>query len=117
MLKLDPGQILWLREHAPLKEHVKAFLKDVVGGSGTNSWSVGGDGVGEWGSSRGGWTMHGSDWFENNGETFGQTMQWVVDERGEDAGEVREAVDLGELGVVIEGGVSVLGASTGLMPD
>jgi hypothetical protein len=104
MLKLDPGQILWLREHAPLKEHVKAFLKDVVGGGGTSSWSVGGEGGGDWGSSRGwntqGWA--GNDWFENNGETFGQTLEWVLDERGENVGEIREAVEMGESGVVVE---------------
>lgn len=104
MLKLDPGQILWLREHAPLKEHVKAFLKDVVCGGGTSSWSVGGEGVRDWGSSRGwntqGWA--GNDWFENNGETFGQTLEWVLDERGEDVGEIREAVEMGESGVVVE---------------
>ncbi len=104
MLKLDPGQILWLRENAPLKEQVKAFLKDAVGGGGTTSWSVGGESVGEWGSSRG-WNTHGwasGDWFENNGETFGQTVKWVLDERGEDVGGIMEAVDLCEMGVVVD---------------
>jgi hypothetical protein len=103
MLKLDPGQILWLRENAPLKEQVKAYLKDVVGGSGNTSWSIGGEGLGEWGSSRGwnnGWA--GGDWFENNGETFGQTVEWVLNERGEGMREIMEAVDMGEMGVVVE---------------
>ena len=53
MLKLDPGQILWLRENAPLKEMVEAYVRSL------------------------------GDWFDNNGETFGQTLEWVMNERGE----------------------------------
>ena len=60
MLKLDPGQIIWLKENAPLKGMVQAFVR----------------GLGEW--------------FENNGETFGETLGWVVRERGEDVEELRE---------------------------
>jgi hypothetical protein len=71
MLKLDPEQILWLRDHAPLKGMVESFTK----------------GLGEW--------------FENNGETWGQTMAWVLNERGEDVGEVCEAVAEGEMGIAL----------------
>jgi hypothetical protein len=71
MLKLDPEQILWLRENAPLKGMVEGYVK----------------GLGEW--------------FENNGETFGQTLEWVLRERGEDGVEVREAVGMGEMGVAV----------------
>ena len=70
MLKLDPGQIVWLREHAPAKGMVEAFVR----------------GLGEW--------------FENNGETFAQTVEWVVAERGEDVAELREGVRGGWEGVV-----------------
>ncbi|MCJ1480321.1 hypothetical protein MMC06_000476 [Schaereria dolodes] len=70
MLKLDPGQIVWLKENAPLKGMVQAYVK----------------GLGEW--------------FENNGETFGQTLDWVVKERGEDIEELRDGVKDGDLGIV-----------------
>ncbi|KAF2404782.1 hypothetical protein EJ06DRAFT_546573 [Trichodelitschia bisporula] len=44
MLKLDPGQIMWLKEHAPRRAMVEGFVR----------------GLGEW--------------FENNGQTFGGTL-------------------------------------------
>ncbi len=69
MLKLDPEQILWLKENAPLKGMVETFVK----------------GMGEW--------------FENNGETWGQTLEWVLKERGEDVGEVYQAISDEELGI------------------
>jgi hypothetical protein len=69
MLKLDPEQILWLKENAPLKGMVETFVK----------------GLGEW--------------FENNGETWGQTLEWVLKERGEDVGEVYQAISDEELGI------------------
>jgi len=72
MLKLDPGQIIWLRENAPLKGMVEGFVR----------------GLGEW--------------FENNGETFGQTLEWVLRERAEDAEDLKEAIREGELGIVGE---------------
>ena len=70
MLKLDPGQIMWLKENAPLKGMVENYVK----------------GLGEW--------------FENNGETFGQTLDWVMKERGEDVDDLRERVWEGEAGIV-----------------
>lgn len=69
MMKLDPGQILWLRDHAPLKEQVEAFVCSL------------------------------GDWFRNNGETFGDTLDWVMSERGDHLGELRSAIDDGELGI------------------
>src|ERR1700712_246550 len=54
VLKLDPEQIIWLKENAPLKGMVETFVKSL------------------------------GDWFENNGETWSQTMEWVIRERGED---------------------------------
>ena len=72
MLKLDPGQILWLRDNAPLKGQVEMFVKGL------------------------------GDWFEDNGETLGQTLAWVVGERGGDVEELKESIELHELGIVQE---------------
>lgn len=72
MLKLDPGQILWLKEKAPLKRMVENYVKSL------------------------------GDWFENNGETFGQTLEWVLVERGESIGEFKAAIIERGLGIVIE---------------
>jgi hypothetical protein len=77
MLKLDPEQIMWLKENAPLKGMVEGYVRGL------------------------------GDWFENNGETWGQTLEWVLDERGEDVGEFLGAVAEGELGVAMERSASV----------
>ena len=52
MMKLDPSQVLWLRDNAPLKGQVERFVR----------------GLGEW--------------FENNGETLGETLEWKVEQAG-----------------------------------
>ena len=70
MLKLDPGQILWLRENAPFKGMVEAYVRNL------------------------------GDWFEDNGETFGQTMEHVMAERGEDMTELKDAIQDRVLGIV-----------------
>ncbi|EKV09823.1 hypothetical protein PDIP_63170 [Penicillium digitatum Pd1] len=72
MLKLDPGQILWLRDHALLKEQVEEFV-----------WSLG-------------------EWFRNNGETFGDTLDYVMNERGLEVGEFRSAVAGRDMGIVLD---------------
>jgi hypothetical protein len=72
MLKLDPAQILWLRDHAPLKEQVQLFVRSV-----------------------------GGEWFDNNGETWSQTLEWVICERGGNVAELHEAVEEGVMGVVV----------------
>lgn len=69
MLKLDPGQILWLRENAQLKEDVELYVREL------------------------------GDWFENNGETFGQTLEWVMSERGDDVEVLRDAIADSEIGI------------------
>lgn len=71
MLKLDPEQILWLKENAPFKGQVEAYVKTL------------------------------GDWFENNGETFVQTLEFVLQQRGEDMTDVKAAVEDGELGVAL----------------
>ena len=68
MLKLDPGQIMWLKENAMGKAQVEGYVRAL------------------------------GDWFENNGETWGQTLEWVLEERGEDVVEFLK-------GVVWEGGI------------
>ena len=70
MLKLDPGQVIWLKENAPLKGMVEAYVKSL------------------------------GDWFENNGATFGQTLDSVIIERGLDVEEFREEIRDEEAGIV-----------------
>jgi hypothetical protein len=72
MLKLDPGQILWLRDHALLKEQVEEYV-----------WSLG-------------------EWFRDNGETFGDTLEYVMGQRGLDIREVRSAVADRDMGIVLD---------------
>ncbi|KAI9038355.1 F-box domain protein [Aspergillus affinis] len=72
MMKLDPGEILWLREHAPLKEQVEAYVHSL------------------------------GEWFCNNGETFRETTEWVMNERGEDIEEFRASIADREIGIVWE---------------
>lgn len=69
MMKLDPGQVLWLREHAPLKDQVEALVLSL------------------------------GDWFRDNGETFGETLAWVMQERGENVEELRTAIADREVGI------------------
>lgn len=69
MMKLDPEQVLWLKENAPMKGQVEIFVKGL------------------------------GDWFENNGETWSQTLEWVLNERGEDVEEVLGGIADGDLGI------------------
>ena len=71
MMKLDPEQILHLRDFCPLKAQVESYVKEVAG-----------------------------EWFGNNGETFSETSAFVVRQRGGDWEELRAAVEDGEVGVV-----------------
>jgi hypothetical protein len=71
MLKMDPEQIMWLKENAPLKGMVEGYVRSL------------------------------GDWFENNGETWVQTLEWVLSERGEDVSEFMGAIADGELGVAV----------------
>ena len=71
MMKLSPSQILDLKEHATRKSQVQEYMK-------------------EWGG----------EWFDNNGETFGHTLEFVLAERGEDMDEFMEAVEDGAAGIV-----------------
>jgi hypothetical protein len=70
-LKLDPEQLIFLKENAPYKSQVEAYIRSQ------------------------------GDWFDNNGETFVQTLQQVVHDRGQEMDEFREAIEDGELGVAL----------------
>ncbi|KAL6708130.1 hypothetical protein ACN47E_003314 [Coniothyrium glycines] len=74
-LKLDPEQILWLKENAPLKGMVEGYVRTLC---------------------------QDGDWFTNNGETWVQTLEFVLDERGEDVGEFMGALAEGELGIAVK---------------
>ncbi|KAI0578757.1 F-box domain containing protein [Pyrenophora tritici-repentis] len=73
-MKLDPAQILYLKEHAPLKSMVESYVRSLCP---------------EY------------DWFTNNGETWVQTLEFVLEERGEDVGDFMGAIADGELGVAV----------------
>lgn len=70
-MKLDPEQVLWLREHAPLKGMVLGCVR-LLGA-----------------------------WFDNNGATLGQTVEWVLEERGVGVGAFGDAVAEGSAGVAV----------------
>lgn len=88
MLKLDPGQLVWLYEH----------VTGTATSSDNGAWSGGSGGSKD--------TIQAfvagvaGEWFENNGETFAETVAFVVGERGGDFEEVREWVEEGSEGVV-----------------
>lgn len=70
-MKMNPEQILHLRDFCPLKAQVENYVKEV-----------------------------GGEWFANNGETFSETLAFVMRQRGSDLDELRIAVEDGEMGVV-----------------
>lgn len=71
MMKLDPEQVLHLRDFCPLKAQVESYVKEV-----------------------------GAEWFGNNGETFCETLGFVVRQRGGEMEELRAMVEDGEMGLV-----------------
>ncbi|OQO04492.1 hypothetical protein B0A48_09414 [Cryoendolithus antarcticus] len=71
MMKLDPEQILYLREHSPAKSQVEAYVADM------------------------------GMWFENNGETFSETLAFVIKQRGGEIEELKAAVEAEEFGVAV----------------
>ena len=72
LMKLDPGEVMWLQENSSLDWPVQVCLQCLGKG----------------------------EWFENNGETLGHTIQKVLSDRGEDVQEIRERIGKGDLGVV-----------------
>lgn len=84
MLKLDPGQIMWLYGHV---SGDRILDGEMVNGSAKDTIQAFVNGVG-------------GEWFENNGETFGETVAFVVGERGGEMDEMRASVEDGVEGVV-----------------
>ena len=72
MMKMNPEQILHLRDFCPLKAQVENYVKEV-----------------------------GGEWYANNGETFSETLAFVMRQRGGDVEELRMAVEDGEFGIVV----------------
>ena len=81
MLKLDPGQLRHLYEQ---------IMAHRAGGDGGWRLNAGWSSKGMVESCLGRWV---GDWFDNNGETCGETMRFVVGERSEDWEEVKGSVD------------------------
>lgn len=71
MMKLDPEQILYLRDHCPLKSQVETHVRGL------------------------------GDWFVNNGETFSESVASVVRQRGGDVEDLKMAIEDGEAGIAI----------------
>ncbi|KXL50768.1 hypothetical protein M433DRAFT_61134 [Acidomyces richmondensis BFW] len=74
MMKLDPEQILFLRDQCPLKAQVEAYVRTM---------------------------FEGGEWFVNNGETFSETLGHVVRQRGGDFQALKIAVEDGEMGIAV----------------
>ena len=72
MMKLEPAQILWLKMNAPYKRMVQAYIHYL------------------------------GEWFENNGETFGQTLQCVLEQRDESIEDFQGMIESKVLGIVRE---------------
>ena len=105
MLKLDPAQILWLKEEAPLKRQIELYVRS-LGESGDyaeNHTDSGFGGIGTGHGSRGVCHAGGTwdSWFENNGETWVQTLEWVLNERGEDGVAFWEGLEEGKTGIAV----------------
>lgn len=71
MMKLNPEQILYLKDHCPLKRQVEVYVKEL------------------------------GEWFSNNGETFSETLSFVVRQRGGDVEDLKVAVAEGDMGVAL----------------
>lgn len=69
MMKLDPGQILLLKEQFPMKSQVEAYVTTL------------------------------GEWFANNGETFSETLGFVIRQRGGEMEDLKMAVEDGEAGI------------------
>ena len=70
MMKLDPEQVLYLKDNCPLKSHVESYVREF------------------------------GDWFINNGETLSETAAFVVRQRGGDFEGLKGLIEDGESGIV-----------------
>jgi hypothetical protein len=82
MLKLTPQQILHLYEHTFTKIQVEAYVQEISSYSDNNVYTN-------------------PQWFHNNGETLGETIQHVLHERGVDVQDFEYDVGEGWYGVAL----------------
>lgn len=102
MLKLDPGQLLFLYESVMTGTAIPFTTPTTTAGkNGCYAAAVAMTGSN---NSKGGvverFAAGLGDWFENNGETFGETVDWVLEARGEDAAALREELQSEGKGIV-----------------
>ena len=86
MLKLDPGQLMYLFESLTVQGGSGAHLTGCYGFSSRKAI------VENFVATLG-------DWFENNGETLVETICFVIGERGGDGGELNELIEGGLEGI------------------
>ena len=102
MLKLDPAQILWLKEEAPLKRQVELYIRSLGEGGESGDGQFENDhGGGARICSNGGAAGSWDSWFENNGETWVQTLEWVLAERGEDGSAFWRELEEERMGIAV----------------
>ena len=94
MLKLSPDHIVWLFEHVNNTAQTPTSATSWLDGEVDDGLLGAKDKV------KGFVEAVGGEWFENNGETFGETVAFVMGQRGEEMQELRQAVEEGEMGVV-----------------
>ena len=82
MLKLNPDQLLQLYEHVATTDRRRRGIIESIIAKFLLDGSCGAGGV--------------EGWFENNGETLVETVDWVVGSRGECAVWLKEEVKFGE---------------------
>ena len=70
LMKLNPAEVMWLLHNARVKWQIEEYLRCM------------------------------GDWFDNNGETFGQTFDSIMVARGNDPDEIREHIARRSMGIV-----------------
>lgn len=98
MLKLSPGHIMWLYDYFT---DASSTTPTSVSQGLSIDWRRRNEAYGDRGGTKD--KIQGfisGDWFKNNGETFVETMGFVVEKRGGEMGLLKESVEEGEKGVV-----------------
>ena len=98
MLKLSPGHIMWLYDYFT---DASSTTPTTVSQGLSIDWRCRNEAYGDRSGTKD--KIQGfisGDWFKNNGETFVETMGFVVEKRGGEMGLLKESVEEGEKGVV-----------------
>lgn len=101
MLKIAPGQLLFLLENAVDGGVARSGNKHRSCGRFDSHYAGHSDELGQEVSIEA-FIAGLGDWFENNGETCGETIAWVLEGRGEDIGLLKEEVAGGMMGICRE---------------